>query len=217
MPTVIGLRGMDIDGRVHDTENSRSSDASRGQEGGYDDTLVILHPDGRVERMPYSSHPFQNNSGASPDVDGDRRGDVGTIRPGEYYARSGGSHAGDSSWHVRQSETTTDADGRVHMTYGDDHIPAWRDTNHDHRIDDAERTASETPRRGRAQNESPSGDYADQVLFHQIRPGVRTDSSIACQVMPRRTFGDFKDAMGPRQDFNYVLVDVNDPERQPSP
>lgn len=219
MPTVIGLRGVDINGRVHSTENRRNANAARGQEGGYDDTLVVLHPDGRVERMAYSSHPFQNRSGASPDADGSGDGDVGIIRPGEYYAQAGGSHAGDTAWHLRNQTTSTDDNGLVHMTAGDDHLPAWRDTDHDFRVSDAERTASEGRTRNSStrQTNSEVGDYANGVLFHQIRPGVATDSSIACQVMPERGFQGFESAVGPRQSFNYVLVDVNgDPrERQP--
>lgn len=218
MPTVIGLRGVDINGRVHDTENRRRADPAHGQEGGYDDTLIILHPDGRVERMAYSSHPFQNRSGASPNADGSRdgSGDVGIIRPGEYYAAAGGNHAGDTAWHVRNQSTSVDENGNVRMTPGDDHLPAWRDTDHDFRISDAERTASEgrtTNNAGRQTNREV-GDYANGVLFHQIRPGVATDSSIACQVQPHDDFQDFEAAVGPRQSFNYVLVDVNGDPRQ---
>ena len=216
MPTVLGLRGVDIHGRIHETQDRRSADPAHGQEGGYDDTLVILHPDGRLERMPYSSHPFQNHSGASPDADGNGSGDVGIIRPGEYYAQAGGNHAGDNAWLLRNQSTTTDAQGRVVMTPGDDHLPAWRDTDHDFRISDAERTGSEGRRRDDAGRHTSrrDGDYANGVLFHQIRPGVPTDSSIACQVQPRDGFRNFERDIGPRQSFNYVLVDVNGDPRQ---
>jgi len=216
MPTVLGLRGVDVNGRIHETQNRRNADTAHGQEGGYDDTLVILHPDGRIERMPYSSHPFQNHSGASPDADGNGSGDVGIIRPGEYYAQAGGNHAGDNAWHLRNQSTTTDAQGRVVMTPGDDHLPAWRDTDHDFRVSDAERTASEGRRTDNAarQTSRRDGDYANGVLFHQIRPGVPTDSSIACQVQPRDGFRTFEQDIGPRQSFNYVLVDVNGDPRQ---
>lgn len=209
LPTVVGLRGVDLQGRIHPTENRRSPE--RGQEGGYDDTLIVLQPDGTIRRMAFSSHPFQNNSRLSPDVDRDGRGDVGTIRPGEYYARAGFSHAGDSAWSVRRQTETVGPDGLPRVAPGDDHIPAWRDTDHDFKLSPAERTGSEGRLRNNstAQTDSQMGDYATSVLFHQIRPGVPTDSSIACQVMPQRTFQGFEEAVGPRSDFNYQLIDVN--------
>ena len=168
--------------------------------------------------MAYSSHPFQNNSRASPNADNSRdgSGDVGIIRPGEYYAQAGSGHAGDTAWHVRRQTTTTDDNGHTVMTPGDDHIPAWRDTDHNFQISDAERTASEgrTQNNSARQTSSEMGDYANGVLFHQIRPDVATDSSIACQVMPQNRYGGFKSGVGPRQSFNYVLVDVNGDPRQ---
>ena len=210
LDTVLGLRGVDIHGRVHPTENRREANPRAGQEGGYDDTLVILHPDGTLERMPYSSHPFQNHSGAAPDANGDGSGDVATIRPGEYFAQAGESHAGDAAWHLHRELSQTDDQGRVHVRPGDDHIPAWRDTDHDFKISAAERAGSEGRLRdnGTAQTDRQIGDYANGVLFHQIRPGVPTDSSIACQVMPHPGFQGFKADQG-QSSFNYVLIDAN--------
>jgi peptidoglycan hydrolase-like protein with peptidoglycan-binding domain len=173
-PTVLGIRGLSRDGQAHDTTSARR----------YDDTMVVLTPDGRVRELRGATHPGQNNSTASPDVTGDGVGDVGMIKPGNYQVVPNGPHGGNASYHVRTME-------------GSGSLPGWRDTNHDGRFSDGERAASDQ-----------RGDRLTGVLFH---PGGSTaPSSIGCQTMDPQTYQQFVDAIGgPRARFNYTLVDAN--------
>lgn len=123
--TVIGLRGLSMDGAAHATSYGPS----------FDDTIVVLRADGTVERFEASTHPFELRSTSVPDVDGDRASDIGIIRPGVYDAagrESDRNIAGQATWAV-----TRNGSGR---------LPGWRDTDHDGVISEAERKASE--RRG---------------------------------------------------------------------
>lgn len=123
--TVLGLRGMAMDGTRHDSTSARA----------YDDVFVVLTPDGRCYEFAGATHPGQNSSTASPDVTGDGAGDVGTIRPGNYSVVPNGLYHGNTSYHVQTQG-------------GSGSLAGWRDTNHDGVFSDAERSASE--RRGDA-------------------------------------------------------------------
>ena len=82
----------------------------------YDDTGVLLYQGGNLV-FPMSTHAYQLNSKLSPDVDGDGRGDVGTITPGRYVLKD--KRAGKyPTFHLTTPE-------------GSDRIPCYRDTNHD--------------------------------------------------------------------------------------
>lgn len=165
-PTVLGLR-----------QGDGSSQRS------YNDAFVVLTPDGHVHRFGGATHPGQNSSTASPDVTGDGRGDVGTIRPGNYRVVPNGEHAGAASFHVQ-------------TLGGSGNIPGWRDTNHDGQFTDAERAASER-----------RGDTLSGVLFHQ--GNASTPSSIGCQTMSPAEYRRFLDAVGgSRASFTYTLVNV---------
>jgi len=168
-PTVLGLRGLSRDGTQHDTTSARA----------YDDTFVVLTPDGHVREFSGATHPGQNRSTMSPDVTGDGVGDVGMIRPGNYQVVPNGEHAGAASFHVR-------------TTGGSGNLSGWRDTNQDGRFSDAERAASER-----------RGDTLNGVLFHQGGTGAPT--SIGCQTMSPSTYSAFLDAVGGRG-FSYTLV-----------
>lgn len=173
-PTVLGLRGLSRDGTTHDTTSARR----------YDDTFVVLTPDGRVRELSGATHPGQNRSTMSPDVTGDGQGDVGMIRPGNYQVVPNGPHGGNASYHVR---TTTGGSGS---------LDGWRDTNQDGRFSASERTASEQRR-----------DRLSGVLFH---PGGDTaPRSVGCQTMSPDTYQQFVDSIGgPRARFNFTLVDA---------
>lgn len=170
-PTVLGLRGLSRDGNQHDTSSARA----------YDDTFVVLTPDGHVREFSGATHPGQNRSTMSPDVTGDGVGDVGMIRPGNYQVVPNGAHAGAASFHVR-------------TTGGSGNLSGWRDTNQDGRFSDAERAASDR-----------RGDTLSGVLFHQGGTGAPT--SIGCQTMSPSTYSAFLDAVGGRG-FSYTLVDA---------
>lgn len=174
-PTVLGLRGLSrANGGVpRDTGSTRA----------YDDTFVVLRPDGRAYEMRGATHPGQNRSSLSPDVNGDGRGDVGMIHPGNYNARPSGNHNGASAWHV----TTTSGSGR---------IPGVRDTNGDGVFSEAERAAS-----------ARRGDGLTEILFHQGFDN--SPKSIGCLTMSPAVYREFIQHLGgSRNGFNFSLVDA---------
>jgi hypothetical protein len=119
--TVLGLRGLAIDGTTHATHYGHA----------FDDTLVVLGADGSATRFAASTHPFELAGVAGvPDADGDGIADVGMIRPGVYDVTSRDrTIAGKASFDVNQ--------------HGQGKLPGWRDTNHDGILSDDERAASE--------------------------------------------------------------------------
>jgi len=119
--TVLGLRGLAIDGTTHATSYVRA----------FDDTLVVLRADGTVDRFAGSTHPFERGGVPGvPDVDGDRIADVGMIRPGIYDVTGRErAIAGAASYAVSQRSSGA--------------LPGWRDTDHDGVLSEAERAASE--------------------------------------------------------------------------
>jgi hypothetical protein len=119
--TVVGLRGLSIDGLAHATRYAHA----------FDDTFVVLRADGSVARFPGSTHPFElHGVPGVPDVNGDGAADVGMIRPGVYdVAGRDRTIAGQPSYAVTQR--------------GSGKLPGWRDTDHDGVLGDDERAASE--------------------------------------------------------------------------
>ncbi|MBI1945306.1 MAG: peptidoglycan-binding protein [Deltaproteobacteria bacterium] len=82
-PTVLGVRGMDVNGNRHASTNNRK----------YDDTFVVLTPDHRVLELRGATHAGQKTTSL---VD-----HVGRINAGNYRAVSNGDHNGMPSFHVR--------------------------------------------------------------------------------------------------------------------
>ena len=119
--TVLGLRGLSVDGSAHATKFVHA----------FDDTIVVLRADGTAERFAGSTHPFELDGAAGvPDTNGDQVPDVGMIRPGVYdVAGRDRTIAGAASYAVTQ--------------HGQGKLPGWRDTNHDGVLSDAERAVSE--------------------------------------------------------------------------
>lgn len=139
---VIGVRGRDLAGNMHDTRVRRE----------YDDTLVVLTADRRIVKLAASTHPWETEGGADvPDVDRDGRPDVGMIRPGQYVA-------------VRRDASRDIAGARTYQVTvpsGSDRLPGWRNTDHDDAYSPDERSASEA-----------RGDTLTAVLFHQGGDGA---------------------------------------------
>jgi len=158
--TLIGLRGVGLfASRTHYTVSARI----------YDDTFVLLTNDGDVKEFAGATHPFQTDSSASPDFDGDRRGDVGMIRPGLYHCEPTHHHR---TGHPALLVKTID---------GSTHIPAYRDLNHDGIFTPEEMRHSTTPppsSNSNRQVDNAIGAYATDILFH---PGDPSYSSIGCQ------------------------------------
>ncbi len=182
-PTVLGIRGMDRDGNVHDTVSAnRIADRNK-----YKDTFVVLHPDGRVQEFTGATYPGQSRSSASPDVANrrgqagrDGSGDVGMINAGNYRVVPNGRHAGGASFHVR----TTGNSGR---------LPGVRDTDHNGIYSDRERSQS-----------ADRNDTLTAVLFH--RGGSNVPRSIGCQTMAPGDYDRFASSV--RGGFSYTLVDA---------
>ncbi len=82
-PTVLGIRGMDVNGNRHASTNSRA----------YDDTFVVLTPDHRVLELRGATHAGQRTTSL---VD-----HVGRINAGTYQVVNNGDHNGMASFHVR--------------------------------------------------------------------------------------------------------------------
>jgi hypothetical protein len=119
---IIGVRGRDLDGNVHDTRVVRE----------YDDTLVIVKHD-KLLKLRVSTHPWETAGHGVPDANGDGKPDIGMIRPGRYLAvkrPSSRNIAGAPTFHVRASEDS-------------ERIPAWRNTNQDDVYGDDERAEGE--------------------------------------------------------------------------
>ncbi|MBN2358340.1 MAG: peptidoglycan-binding protein [Deltaproteobacteria bacterium] len=168
--TVLGIRGLSRGHQAHGL-----SSAAR-----YDDTFVVLK-NGKAYEFHGATHPGQSWSSMSPDVTGDGVGDVGCIKPGNYYVRPNGPHAGAASFWVN-------------TTGGSGYLPGWRDTNHDGRYSRAERRASER-----------RSDRLSGVLFHQ--GNAYAPSSIGCQTLSPAEFRRFIAAVGGSQaSFTYTLV-----------
>jgi hypothetical protein len=173
--TVIGLRGLSTDGEQHATTYAHA----------FDDTLVVLRADGKVDRFPAATHPHQSHGGGVPDVDHDGVPDVGIIRPGLYDV-------------LPRDRTIASMPSYAVMRGGTDRLPGWRDTDHDGRIDDAERSASEE-----------RGDVLTAVLFHQGEGDA--PPAVGCQVLPAASMRAFVASVGgARAKFRYVLVDMTD-------
>lgn len=171
--TVVGLRGVTVDGEHHDTTYHH----------GYDDTFVVLEPDGTAVIFAGSTHPFENDASGVPDVNHDGKRDVGMIRPGIYdVVPRSGLVDGQASFAVTRN--------------GSGALPGWRDTNHDGVLDTDERDAAES-----------RGDAITDVLFHDAEGTA--PPAVGCQVFAPATMKSFITAVGgARAKFQYVLVDA---------
>jgi hypothetical protein len=87
----------------------------------YDDTGILLVPGSEPFLFPMATHPYQRESRAAQDGDGDGRPDVATIRPGLYRL----TLALSKPFPIWTMATLA----------GSDRIPCVRDLNHDGKID----------------------------------------------------------------------------------
>lgn len=94
----------------------------------YNDSFVLLHADGTTPPLvfPGSTHAYQLNSKASPDVNHDGVGDVGTIKPGRYVA------------HARAGKYPC---FEVTMPDGSPKLPCYRDLTHTGKLEEGDFTA----------------------------------------------------------------------------
>lgn len=164
----------------------------------YDDAFVYCAPNSMPMVFRGATHAYQLDSKLSPDVSGDGRGDVGSIRPGTYLLKDSGSQP-----HPIFLLTMPGGSGR---------IPCFRDTDHDGVISDAERERSEMLRQG-SQVDS-TGCYATAVLLHtgfDAPPGAEHRSSISCQTCSLKYLSILRDTARTFDGLiDYVLVNAWD-------
>lgn len=180
--TVLGLRGLGVDGQRHDGDSNV---------GGYDDTFVVLNRnengDPSVQMFQGATHANQRSSGASygPDQNGNTIRGVAMLQPGNYDVDfAGGNYQG--RWGAAYHVKTQDGNG---------YVPAYRDTNADGEISSQERAAAEQ-----------NGYQASAILFHSGK--YNAPSSIGCQTLLPGQHEAFSEAVG-RSGFNYTLLDAN--------
>jgi len=169
-PFLIGIRGV-----------LEFSDLSHEQQSinAYDDTYVLLlrtREGSGVWTFSGATHAYQAASSLSPDADGRRGGDVGSVRPthdGEsYMLEQRGDYFGRTSMGLRSDPTEWGA-GQTPADWDLGHVPMHRDTNHDRTLSDREQLASE----GRSSGSSRGidrqrqiydgvGDYGTVVWMH---------------------------------------------------
>lgn len=111
-PVLVGIRGVAL--FAEETHEVIAKPA-------YDDTGILLIPGSEPFLFPMSSHPFQRDSRASTDGDGDGRPDVATIRTGLYQL----TLAVSKPFPIWTFATMA----------GSGRIPCVRDLNHDGKID----------------------------------------------------------------------------------
>lgn len=172
--TVLGIRGMDADGNRHSTTINAK----------YDDTFVVLKPNGTVEEFRGSTHSNPRYQPRAPDANRDGRGDLGMIRPGNFSVVPNGTFVGNASYHVR-------------TLGGSGNLPAYRDTDQSNAISQAERDAAKS-----------KGYVQTEILFHQA--GTNDNGSMGCQTIASRDYNRFIQAVGGKSAaFTYSLVDAN--------
>jgi hypothetical protein len=183
-PTLLAIRGVWLHGRrPHPVRHVPL----------YDDAFVLLRSGEAPFAFRGATHPYQARSGAAPDVDGDGEKDVGMIRPDTYLLRL---------------QSSSPPIFNLLTQRGSGRIPAYRDTDHDARIDDAEKQASSARTAG-AQVEPGIGAYATEVLLH---PGYdalqakdrRPFSSIGCQTA---SVESLQRVLAAGKTLDYVLAD----------
>ena len=167
--TVLGLRGLAIDGTNHATAFGHA----------FDDTLVVFAKDGgSVLRFAASTHPFElRGVPGVPDVDGDRVADVGLVRPGVYdVAGRDRLIAGVASYAVTQG--------------GSGRLAGWRDVDHNGILSATERVASERRSDGLTDILFHQGDgaAAPAAVGCQVLPGASIRSFITAIGGPKAKF-----------------------------
>jgi hypothetical protein len=186
-PTLLALRGVWLFGRcVHPVWHAPL----------YDDAFILLTDGAAPFAFRGATHPYQVDSKASADLDRDGRKDVGMVRPGCYVLEIVGSDP---------------PIFKVLTQQGRAEIPVYRDTDHNARIDEFEKKASETATRG--EQVAPGvGAFGTEILLHpgydarQSPKGVPF-SSIGCQTAPVEAL---QKVLGAGRTIDYVLVDAVD-------
>jgi hypothetical protein len=186
-PTLLALRGVWLFGRcIHPVWHVPL----------YDDAFILLCDGEAPYAFRGATHPYQVDSQASADLDRDGRKDVGMVRPGCYVLEIVSSDPPIFKLLTQQGRTE---------------IPVYRDTNHDARIDEVEKKASETATRG--EQVAPAiGAFGTAILLHpgydaRQAPQGTPFSSIGCQTAPVEAL---QHVLRSGRTLDYVLVDAID-------
>lgn len=185
-PLLLGIRGVYPNAR-------RAHPMSHAQR--YDDTFVLLAPRALPVVFRGATHAYQIWSTRSPDMNGDRLGDVGSMRPGRYTLTLGSGEPPEFT---------------IKTATGSALIPVFRDVNHDGLLSQVEEELARTVTRGlRVEG---VGAVATEVLFHPgyetIEPGSRRPfSSIACQTAP---LAELRRLRATGSVLDYVLTTVDE-------
>jgi hypothetical protein len=186
-PTLLALRGVWLGGRcIHPVWHAPL----------YDDAFILLSDGDAPFVFRGATHPYQVDSRASADLDRDGRKDVGMVRPGCYVLEIMGNDP---------------PIFKILTTEGRAEIPVYRDTNHDARIDEAEKRASVAATRG--EQVAPGvGAFGTQILLHPGYDATQSPkgapfSSIGCQTAPRDAL---ERVLRAGRTIDYVLVDAID-------
>ena len=185
-PLLLGIRGVYPNARrAHPTSHAQR----------YDDTFVLLAPGAKPAVFRGATHAYQIWSARAPDMNGDRIGDVGSMRPGRYTLTLGSGEPPEFT---------------IRTATGSPLIPVFRDVNHDGVLDRVEEELARTTTRGL--RVVGLGAVATEVLFHPgyetIDPGSRRPfSSIACQTAP---LAELRRLRAAGSSLDYVLTTVDE-------
>jgi hypothetical protein len=133
----------------------------------YDDTGVLLVRDSYPVVFPMATHAYQARSKASPDVNRDGLGDVGSVRPGRYL--------------LTDLLNGKEVIFHVTMPDGSPRLPCWRDFDGDKKLSPEEMQRSEDARTGA--QVGTDGTWADSILLHgglDSPPDAKHKYSIGC-------------------------------------
>lgn len=162
-PLLLGIRGVYPDARrAHPTSHAQR----------YDDTFVLLAPKAPSVVFRGATHAYQIWSARVPDLNGNRVGDIGVLRPGHYALKLG-------SGEPPEFALTTASGSAL--------VPVEREARHDALLGQLDEELTRTVMRGLRRGES--GTLATEALFHpgyeSIEPSSRRPfSSIASQTAP---------------------------------
>jgi hypothetical protein len=170
----------------------------------YDDTGVLLVRSEYPVVFPLATHAYQARSKASPDVNGDGLGDVGSVRPGRFVL------------HNVTDPGSAEIVFRVSMPDGSWRLRAWRDFDGDKKLSPEEMQQSEDARTG-AQVGS-EGTWADSILLHGgiDEPPDRSGNapkhrfSIGCFTASRKWRQLIAEKCGPDGRADMVLINAAD-------
>jgi hypothetical protein len=186
-PTLLALRGVWLFGRrIHPVWHAPL----------YDDAFIFLREGAAPFAFRGATHPYQRDSNASADLDHDGRKDVGMVRPGCYVLE------------VLRNDPPI---FKLLTDRGSAQIPVYRDTNHDARIEEVEKSASALATSG--EQVAPGvGAFGTEILLHpgydaRQSPHGLPFSSIGCQTAP---IDALRQILGAARAIDYVLLDAID-------